>query len=84
MSSIKTVELDVPHLQLSTYLTTWQKARNSVAVHPVNSVLCECLCAGGRVQGSWNNTPLKDKDVQHDGLDVWFDKAGEMDMFQWN
>lgn len=56
-------------------------------MHQISSNPCKCeYVLGGGEQDSWNNTPLKDKDLQHDGLDVWFDKAGsrEMDMFQWN
>lgn len=43
-----------------------------------------CLCWGEGC--SWNNTPWKDKDLQHDGPDgsVWHSRDSEMDMFQWN
>lgn len=46
--------------------------------------VCACLCWGEGC--SWNNTPWKDKDLQHDGPDglVWHSRVGEMDMFQWN
>lgn len=34
-----------------------------------------CVCVGGWVYGSWNNTPAENKGLQHDGLDrlVWQD-----------
>lgn len=54
-------------------------------IQKVQSWVSVCMFGGGMVQGSWNNTPSKDKDLKHDGLDVWLDKAGagEMDTFQW-